>query len=80
MSGSLVCVGTGMTLGAHISPISQSHIEQANIVFTLKANGFAQKWLEQMNTDVRCLQSFYHASKNATLPTTKWLQLMVNFT
>lgn len=46
MSGSLVCIGTGMTLDAHVSPISQSHIEQADIVFTLMANAFAQKWLE----------------------------------
>ncbi len=46
MSGSLVCLDTGMTLDAHISPISQNHIEQADIVFTLMANGFAQKWLE----------------------------------
>jgi uncharacterized protein YabN with tetrapyrrole methylase and pyrophosphatase domain len=67
MSGSLVCVGTGMTLGAHISPISQSHIEQADIVFSLMANGFAQKWLEGMNTDVRCLQGFYQEGKNRNI-------------
>ncbi|ALO33642.1 hypothetical protein CMT41_02100 [Colwellia sp. MT41] len=67
MSGSLVCVGTGMTLGAHISPIARSHIEQADIVFSLMANGFAQKWLEEINTDVRCLQRFYQEGKNRNI-------------
>ena len=67
MTGSLVCVGTGITLGAHISPIATSHIEQADIVFSLMANGFAQKWLEEMNADVRTLQGFYQAGKNRNI-------------
>ena len=67
MSGSLVCVGTGMTLGAHISPIAKSHIEQADIVFSLMANGFAEKWLEGMNTDVRSLQGYYQEGKNRNI-------------
>ncbi len=33
--GSLVCVGTGMTLGSHISPLARSYIEQADVVFVL---------------------------------------------
>jgi uncharacterized protein YabN with tetrapyrrole methylase and pyrophosphatase domain len=67
MSGSLVCVGTGMTLGAHISPIARSHIEQADLVFSLMANGFAEKWLGEMNSDVRSLQSHYQESKNRNI-------------
>jgi uncharacterized protein YabN with tetrapyrrole methylase and pyrophosphatase domain len=67
MLGSLVCVGTGMTLGAHISPIARSHIEQADIVFSLMANGFAQKWLEGMNAEVRTLQGFYEEGKNRNI-------------
>jgi len=67
MSGSLVCVGTGMTLGAHISPIAKSHIEQADVVFSLMANGFAEKWLEGMNGDVRTLQGFYQEGKNRNI-------------
>lgn len=31
--GSLVCVGLGMTLGAHLTPRSRSTIEQADVVF-----------------------------------------------
>ena len=33
--GSWVCVGTGMTLGSHISPLSRSYIEQADVVFVV---------------------------------------------
>jgi uncharacterized protein YabN with tetrapyrrole methylase and pyrophosphatase domain len=67
MSGSLVCVGTGMTLGAHISPIAKSHIEQAEVVFSLMANGFSELWLEEMNDDVRSLQSHYQEGKNRNI-------------
>lgn len=67
MSGSLVCVGTGMTLGAHISPISKSYIEQAEVVFSLMANGFSERWLESMNSDVRSLQSHYEEGKNRNI-------------
>ena len=64
MSGSLVCVGTGMTLGAHISPISKSYIEQADVVFSLMSNGIVERWIEEMNSDVRSLQPFYQEGKN----------------
>lgn len=67
MSGSLVCVGTGMTLGAHISPIAKSYIEQAEVVFSLMANGFAEKWLDAMNSDVRSLQGLYEEGKNRNI-------------
>lgn len=61
--GSLVCVGTGMMLGAHITPISRSHIEQADVVFTSGNNGFVVKWLEEMNSNVVNLQQFYQEGK-----------------
>lgn len=63
-AGSLVCVGTGMTLGAHISPLSRSYIEQADVVFVLVADGITEKWIEQMNADVRSLQPFYQEGKS----------------
>ena len=56
MSGSLVCVGTGMTLGAHITPIAKSHIEQADVVFSLMSTGITERWLDEMHSDVRSLQ------------------------
>ncbi len=67
MSGSLVCVGTGMTLGAHISPIAKSHIEQADVIFSLMSTGITDRWLEEMNTDVRSLQVYYQEGKNRNI-------------
>jgi len=63
-TGSLVCVGTGMTLGSHISPLSRSYIEQADVVFVLVADGITEKWIEQMNADVRSLQPYYLEGKS----------------
>lgn len=57
--GRLVCVGTGMTLGAHMSPLSRRYIEQADVVFVLVADGITEQWIEGMNKEVRSLQPFY---------------------
>lgn len=67
MSGSLVCVGTGMTLGAHITPIAKSHIEQADVVFSLMSTGITERWAEEMHDDVRSLQPFYQEGKNRNI-------------
>jgi precorrin-6B methylase 1 len=61
--GSIVCVGTGMTLGAHISPICRSHIEQADVVFC-SAHPVMELWLKEMNADVRSLQYLYKEGKD----------------
>lgn len=78
MTGKLVCVGTGMTLGAHISPIAKSHIEQADVVFSLMANGFAQKWLEEMNNNVHSLQHFYAEGKNRHITYNEMVEAILN--
>src|SRR5437016_446388 len=57
--GSLVCVGVGMTLGSHITPLARSHIEQADVVFTGLSDGIVELWVAGMNKDVRSLQPFY---------------------
>lgn len=64
MSGSLVCVGTGMMLGAHICPLSRSYIEQADVVFVLVSNSLVEAWIGEMNTNCQSLQSFYAEGKN----------------
>jgi uncharacterized protein YabN with tetrapyrrole methylase and pyrophosphatase domain len=58
-SGSLVCVGLGMTLGSHITPLSRSYIEQADVVFAGTSDGIVELWLAKMNADVRSLQGYY---------------------
>ena len=62
--GSLACVGLGMTLGAHISPRSRSHIEQADVVFAAVSDPVVELWLQQMHADVRSLQPFYAEGKS----------------
>lgn len=58
-NGSLICVGVGITLGAHISPVARSHIESADVVFTGVSDGIVELWLQEMHPDVRSLQSLY---------------------
>lgn len=62
--GSLACVGLGMTLGAHISPRSRSHIEQADVVFAAVSDPLVELWLQQMHPDVRSLQPLYGGDKS----------------
>ncbi len=57
--GSLVNVGLGMTLGSHITPLSRSYIEKADVVFVAASNNIVEQWVEGMNTDVRSLQNYY---------------------
>jgi precorrin-6B methylase 1 len=63
-SGSLVCVGIGMTLGSHITPLARSYIETSDVVFTGLSDGVTELWLAKMHTDVRSLQSYYREGKS----------------
>jgi uncharacterized protein YabN with tetrapyrrole methylase and pyrophosphatase domain len=63
-SGSLVCVGIGMTLGSHITPLSRSYIEKADVVFAATSDGIVEAWLSRMNPDVRSLQPLYTQGKS----------------
>ena len=62
--GSLVCVGIGMTLGSHITPLSRSYIERSDVVFAAVSDGIVEKWLEEMHPDVRSLQPLYAEGKS----------------
>ena len=76
--GSLVCVSTGMKLGAHISPISQSHIENADSVFAVMADGIMQKWVEGMNPNVFNMQQFYQKGKPRSDTYEEMMQAMLS--
>ncbi|WP_192022238.1 MULTISPECIES: SAM-dependent methyltransferase [Shewanella] len=67
MSENLVFVGLGMTLGAHICPLSKSYIEQADVVFSAVSHGVTEMWLQEMHPDVRSLQKYYQEGKNRQL-------------
>ena len=62
--GSLVCVGIGMTLGSHLTPLGRNYIEKADVVFTGMSDGIIEMWIARMNADVRSLQSFYREGKS----------------
>jgi precorrin-6B methylase 1 len=62
--GSLVCVGLGMTLGSHISPLARSHIEQSDVIFAGLSDGVVELWLNKMHKDVRSLQPYYEDGKS----------------
>lgn len=62
--GSLVCVGLGMTLGSHITPLSRSYIEKSDVVFAGTSDGIVELWLAKMHPDVRSLQPFYQEGKS----------------
>lgn len=63
-NGTLVNVGLGMTLGSHITPLSRSYIENADVVFVAASNQLVEDWIASMNTDVRSLQHFYGDGKS----------------
>src|SRR5690348_4420973 len=63
-TGSLVCVGIGMTLGSHIGTLARNQIEQADVVFTGVSDGVVELWLRRMNNDVRSLQPYYCEGKS----------------
>ena len=75
--GSLAVVGMGMTLGSHLTPISRSHIEQADVVFAALSDNLVEKWLMRMNPDVRSLQGNYAEGKSRMLTYREWLDLIM---
>ncbi len=62
--GSLVCVGLGMSLGAHLSPRSRSYIEKSDVVFAAVSEPLVELWLQEMHIDVRSLQPYYADGKS----------------
>ena len=75
--GSLACVGLGMMLGAHLSPRSRSHIEQADVVFALVSDPLVELWLQDMRPDVRSLQPYYAEGKQRTATYREMVEAML---
>ena len=76
-SGSLACVGLGMMLGAHVSPRSRSHIEQAEVVFALVSDPLVELWLQQMRPEVRSLQPYYAEGKSRQVTYREMVEAML---
>jgi uncharacterized protein YabN with tetrapyrrole methylase and pyrophosphatase domain len=75
--GSIACVGMGMTLGSHLTPLARSHIEQADVVFAGLSDGVVETWLRRMHPDIRSLQSFYKEGKSRMKTYREWVELMM---
>lgn len=76
--GSLVCVGLGMTLGAHLTPRSRSTIEQADVVFLAVSDALVEIWVRQMHRDVRSLQAYYDEGKSRHLSYRQMVDAMLD--
>jgi uncharacterized protein YabN with tetrapyrrole methylase and pyrophosphatase domain len=75
--GRLAVVGMGMTLGSHLTPISRSYIEQADVVFAALSDNLVEEWLKRMNSDVRSLQSYYAEGKSRMVTYREWLDVIM---
>lgn len=62
--GSLSCVGIGMTLGAHITPVVKEHIRVSDICFVAVSDALVELWVNEMHDDVRSLQVYYEKDKS----------------
>ena len=75
--GSIAIVGMGMTLGSHLTPLSRSHIEQADVLFAGLSDNIVEQWLQRMNADVRSLQPYYKEGKSRRKTYEEWVELMM---
>ncbi|HTV87134.1 MAG TPA: SAM-dependent methyltransferase [Dyella sp.] len=75
--GSVACVGIGMTLGSHLTPLARSYIEQADVIFAGLSDCFVEMWLERMHPDVRSLQPYYKEGKSRMKTYRQWVELMM---
>lgn len=75
--GSIVCVGLGMTLGSHLTPLARSHILQADVVFAALSDGIVELWLQRMHPDVRSLQPYYAPGKSRLKTYREWVDVMM---
>lgn len=75
--GSIACVGIGMTLGSHLTPLARSHILQADVVFTAVSDNLVELWLQRMHPDVRSLQPYYGEGKPRKTTYREWVDVMM---
>lgn len=75
--GSLIIVGTGIKLGAHLSPISLSHLQQADVVFAAVTDEITEMWLRQLNPNVQSFASLYAEGKSRHQTYQEMIDLML---
>ena len=75
--GSLACVGMGITLGSHLTPLARDHIAQADVVFAALSDHVVELWLQRMHPDVRSLQPYYAEGKSRLTTYKEWVALIM---
>jgi precorrin-6B methylase 1 len=75
--GSIACVGMGITLGSHLTPLARNHIETADVVFAALSDHVVQLRLERLNPDVRSLQPYYRPGKSRMKTYREWVEVMI---
>lgn len=75
--GSIACVGMGITLGSHLTPLARSHIETADVVFAALSDHVAELWLQRLNAEVRTLQPYYRPGKSRMKTYREWVEVMM---
>ena len=63
-TGSLVVVGTGIGLAGQITLISKSYIENADVVYGVLPDQYADAWITGLNANYVSLQSLYAEGKS----------------
>ncbi|MBL4661293.1 MAG: hypothetical protein JKY19_13125 [Alcanivoracaceae bacterium] len=66
-----------MTLGSHITPLSRSYIENADVVFVAASNNIVEQWVAGMNNDVRSLQQYYHEGTSRIITYKKMVEVIM---
>jgi len=77
VSGTLVCVGTGMLLGGHLTPRARHEIEQADSVLALVYDGLFELWLRQLNPRLESLQPLYLEGQSRRLTYDRMVERLV---
>lgn len=76
-TGSLSCVGLGMTLGSHITPITKNHIENSDICFVAASDALVELWVLKMHPNVISLQDYYAENKSRKITYREMIDVML---
>ncbi|SEN16952.1 Uroporphyrinogen-III methylase (siroheme synthase) [Luteibacter sp. UNCMF331Sha3.1] len=75
--GYLSCVGMGMTLGSHLTPLARSHIQKADVVFAAVSDALVEAWVRTLHPDVRSLQPYYREGRSRMHTYREWVALLM---
>lgn len=62
--GQLVVVGTGMMLGAHLTPRSRAFLADADLVFVAVTDALTEQWIATINPKVQSFSHLYQEGKS----------------